>query len=815
VLWKDAGFTAVAVLSLALGVGANTAIFQLLDAIRMRTLPVKAPQELAGIQIANMSGARGAVNRENSVTYPIWERIQKHQQGFSGVFAWAEDELNLSPAGEVRTARSLWVSGDFFKVLGSHPVLGRVFTAEDDHRGCGIPGVVISYSFWQSEFGGSPSVIGRELTLNGQRANVIGVTQAGFFGLDVGHEFQIALPICSIVPIWYDALDNGTSWWLSVMGRLKPGLTVGQAAAQLSSISRGIFETTLPANYPPVSVNEYLGMRLTAVPAATGSSGLRDQYSNLLWMLLAIAGMVLLIACANLANLMLARAGSRGREIAVRLAIGGSPGRILCQLLTESALVTAVGAGAALLLSHWLSGALLALFTEKDKWVYVDLRPDWRVLAFTSAVAVATCLIFGLVPALRAAKGKPAEALKSGSRALTAGREAFGLRRALIVSQVALSLLLLFGALLFTSSVRNLLRAETGFQPQGILIANLGFARPNPSEIKVPVWQKALLERVGSVPGVTAVADTDVIPIGGRSWSNRVWMNGADPRQAIDTHWSRISAGYFRTLDIPMLTGRDFDVSDRLNTPKVAIVNQAFARQIAGLTNPVGQRFRVEATPSTSETVYEIIAMVGNTKYRDLRENAGPLFYVPFSQDATPTLSDQLLIRSSLPFQTLLPAVRRAILNVDSDARFEFDEYPDLIQESFSRERLMAMLSTAFAILAGLLSAVGLYGVMTYIVARRRSEIGIRIALGASRGSIFRMLFGESGKLLLLGLLAGAGLSLGVGKFASKLLFGLKPYDPSALITAAVLLLLVGFVATYVPARRAASIDPTVALREE
>ncbi len=266
--------------------------------------------------------------------------------------------------------------------------------------------------------------------------------------------------------------------------------------------------------------------------------------------------MVLLIACANLANLMLARAGSRGREIAVRLAIGGSPGRIFCQLLTESALVTAAGAGAALLLSHWLSGALLALFTEKDKWVYVDLRPDWRVLSFTYSVAVATCLVFGLAPALRAAKGKPAEALKSGSRALTAGREAFGLRRILIVSQVALSLLLLFGALFFIGSVQNLLRAETGFRQDGILIADLGFARPNPSEIKVLVWQRALLDRVGSVPGIAAVADTDVVPIGGRSWSNRVWMNGADQRRAIDTHWSRISPGYFRTLRIPMLIGR-------------------------------------------------------------------------------------------------------------------------------------------------------------------------------------------------------------------------------------------------------------------
>src|ERR1700733_4093989 len=490
-LRNSPGFTAVAVISLGLGVGANTAIFQLVNAVRLRTLPVKNPQELVEVHIAGMRGARGGVQRKDAVSYPIWEQIRKRQKGFSGVFAWTNASFNLSPKGEVPSVPGLWVSGEFFEVLGVRPVIGRLFTAEDDYRGCGLPGAVISYSFWQREFGGSSSAIGKKLIINGQSVSVMGVTQPEFFGLDIGHEYQIALPTCSIVPLWFNALDAGTFWWLSAMGRLKPGTTIEQASAQLCSLSPGIFQTTLPADYPPVSVEDYRRMKLTAYSAATGLSGLRDRYSDLLWMLLAIAGAVLLNACANLANLMLARAGTREREIAVRLAIGGSARRIVQQLLIESALIAATGAAAALLLAHWLSRGLLALLTAKEDWIYVDLHPDWRVLAFTFGVAGLTCFLFGLMPALRAAQSNPVDALKSGSRSVTTGRSTLGLRRTLIVSQVALSLVLLVGSLLFVRSLQNLLGVEPGFRPNGIVVANLGFPRPNPEQLKVLTWQKA------------------------------------------------------------------------------------------------------------------------------------------------------------------------------------------------------------------------------------------------------------------------------------------------------------------------------------
>jgi hypothetical protein len=433
-LRNSPGFTAVAVISLALGVGANTAIFQLVNAVRLRTLPVKNPQELVEIHIADMSGARGGVQRKDAVTYPIWEQIRKRQEGFSGVFAWTNASFNLSPKGEVRSVPGLWVSGEFFEVLGIRPVIGRLFSAEDDYRGCGLPGAVISYSFWQSEFGGSSSAIGKTLIINGQSVSVMGVTQPEFFGLDVGHEYQIALPTCSIVPLWFNALDAGTFWWLSVMGRLKPGTTLEQASAQLGSLSPGIFLSTLPADYPPVSIEDYRRMKLTAHSAATGLSGLRDRFSDLLWML------------------------------------------------------------------------------------------------------------------------------------------------------------------------------------------------------------------------------------------------------------------------------------------------EAFAKQVAHADNPVGLTFRMEATPYAPETVYEIVGTVGNAKYADIRDAMLPLFYLPFSQDPAPQLTDQLLIRSNLPLQSLLPLLQRAILETDSEARFEVYEFRDLIQGSLARERLMAALSTVFAGLAALLSAVGLYGVITYRDATERRD---------------------------------------------------------------------------------------------
>jgi predicted permease len=816
VLGRAPGFTLIAVLSLALGIGANTAIFQLLDALRLRMLPVKAPHELVEIAATDMSRARGSRSGDDTLTFALWEQIRAHQRAYSGVFAWSDTELNLSPSGEVRMAPALWVSGEFFPVLGIAPALGRLFSLRDDYRGCGTsPGAVISYAFWHSEFGGDPGAIGRDLTLNGRRARVIGVVQPGFAGLTVGRRFDIALPLCSISTLWFDALEAKTMWWLNVMGRLAPGWSAERAAAQMASISPGIFAASLPASYPAVSVKDYLAMKLTAKPAAAGLSHLRNQYSRLLWILLAIAGLVLLIACANLTNLMLARATARERETAVRLAIGASRAHLIAQFMTESMLLAAAGAAAGLLISGTLGRALLRLLTAGDDYIYLSLQIDWRVLAFTGTLCVLTCVLFGLAPALRATGDGPAPVLKSAGRGLTATRTHFDLRAFLIASQVALSLVLLAGALLFVQSLHNLLRVNTGFRQDGILIADFRFARPDPSRVNVLTYQQALLERIQSVPGVVSVSDTNIVPLGDNSWSNRMWMAGADPAQSVETLLMRVSPGYFRTLDVTLLAGRDFDEHDTRRSPAVAIVNRVFAERVAHATNPVGNRFRVEATPSTPETEYEIVGLAANSRYKSLREEFEPIVYFPFSQDPTPMLQDQLLIRSSVSPSGLIPLLRRAIAEVDPEARFAFSEFRSQIESSLAAERLMATLSSAFGVLAGVLAAIGIYGVISYLVDRRRNEIGIRMALGAGRGRILLMVLRETGKMLLIGLSAGIVLSLLAATFARAMLFGLKPYDVRPLLIAAAMLSMVALLSAYVPARRAARLDPMTALREE
>jgi putative ABC transport system permease protein len=757
-----------------------------------------------------MRGARGSVNRPDSVTYGIWEQIAARQTAFSDIFAWSEGTANLSPAGEARMAAVLWVSGGLFPGLGVEPLMGRLFTPADDRRGCGAPGAVVSYGFWKSELGGDAAAIGRKLTLNGHSVDVIGVTRPGFFGLNVGRAFQVALPVCSQPTVGaFNALDQGTYWWLAVMGRRKAGWSAERVAAEVAAISPAVFQSSLPARYPPVSVKNYLAMRLTAKPAATGTSGMRSDYSEPLWVLLAITAVVLTIACANLANLMLARASARGREMAVRMAIGAGRGRLVRQLMAESAGIAAGGAALGLLVAHMLSRALVSLLSGGDSAAYLELDPDWRVIGFAAGLAVLTAVLFGLAPAFRATAAGPAEALRSAGRGITEGRNRFQLRRMLVVAQMALSMVLLVGALLFAGTLRNLIRTDAGFRTEGVWIADLGFARAQPLSMPLLEWQRRLLERLRAVPGVTAAADTNIVPLGGMSSSNSVWIDGAAAVASKNVHWSRVSAGYFRTLGIGLKAGRDFDEHDGPGAPNVAIVNEMFARRIAGTPNAVGLRFHVEQTPSTPETVYQIAGVVADTKYGNLRADAEPLFCLAMPQDRRPQLTDQLLIRGGSAAE-----IRRALAEVDPGARFQVYRYDELIRDSLLRERMMALLAGGFGLLAALLSAMGLYGVVSYVMARRRGEMGIRVALGAGRREILAMVLADSGRLAVQGLAAGILPALAAGSLAGKLLFGVKPYDPAALGAASVLLAAVAMAASYVPAWRASRVDPVEALRD-
>ena len=817
-LLKNPGFTAVAVLSLALGIGANTAIFQLLDAVRLKMLPVTAPQELAEVRIADMTGARGSFNAPyNAVSNPIWEHIKDRQQGFSGIFAWGRREYNLAQGGEVRLAKALWVSGDFFHVLGVQPELGRVFSASDDTRGCTTSSVVISHAFWQREYGGEGNVVGRKLTLADHSFEIIGVTSASFFGLEVGKSFDVALPICAegIVAGKNSRLDSGTSWWLMVTGRLKPGWSMEQAGANLQAISSGLFETTLPANYPPVNVKNYLGFKLEAVAVGTGYSALRENYERPLWLLLAIAGLVLLIACANLANLLLARASAREREMAVRQAMGASRGRLIRQLLAESLLLAVVGAALGAFLAQVLSRFLVSFLSTAGDTVFLDLAPDWRVLGFTAGVAALTGILFGLTPALRATRIEPGAAMKASGRGLTAGRERFSLRRALVVAQVALSLVLVASAFLFSRSLNKLLTLDPGFRPEGVLIASVGLGRLNIPPEGWIAFRQELLERIKSISGVGAASEAILVPLGGNSTNNFVWVDGTDGQVKTDTNFSWVGPDYFDTLQTPLLAGRDFDSHDSVGAPKVAIVNETFARKLLNGANPVGQRFRIEATPTDPETVYEIVGLVKNTKYIDLREEFGPIAFLARSQEPRPGSGGLFLIRSNLPQAEITAAVKRVLVEANPAININFQGFKTMIEESLLRDRLMATLSGFFGLLALLLASIGLYGILSYGVASRTKEIGIRMALGAQSRVVLSLILREALLLVLVGLAVGLPVVFAVTRFASTLLFGLTPTDPLSLGAAALLMFAVAVAAGYIPARRATKVDPLVALRYE
>ena len=814
-LLKNKGFTAVAVLSLALGIGANTAIFQLIDAVRLRTLPVKAPQELAEVRLVDMEGARGGFGREPSVTNPIWEQIRDRQEAFSGTFAWGTDSINLAPGGEVRSARMLYVSGDAFNTLGVQPALGRLFTTTDDQRGCGGPGLIISHEFWQREYGGDATVIGRELTLADHPFEIIGVTPSNFFGMEVGRSFDLALPICAVALVrGNNNFLSGTMWWLTVTGRLKPGWSLEQATAQTQAISPDLFEAALPPNYPPVSVKPYLDSRLIAVPAGSGVSEMREKYEGALWLLLAIAGLVLLIACANLANLLMARASARERELAVRQSLGATRGRLVRQLLAESLLLAGTGVLLGAGLAQALSRFLVAFLSTSADPVFLDLAPDWRVLGFAVALAILTCLLFGLAPAMRATRMESGVLMKAGGRGMTAGRERVSLRRALVVAQVALSLVLVAGAFLFSRSLGKLMTVDTGFRQEDILVAEVTFRRLNLPSDRYLAFKDELLDRVRAIPGVESVAFTSMIPLQGWGGAS-IWMDGADAGEGKNTSLSRVGPNYFTTLQVPLLAGRDFDARDRVGAPNVAIVNEAFARKFLDGASPVGHGFWVGVTPGDPETRYEIVGLVRDTKYRDLREEFRPIAYYAAAQNVGGGAGGKFLIRSHLPQAETVKGVKRVLNEINPAITVSFQGFKPMIEASILRERLMATLSGFFGLLALLLACIGLYGILSYGVASRTNELGLRMALGAQRPDVFWLILREAFLLVIVGVAVGLSMVFAVTRLASALLFGLTPTDPVSLLLGALLMLAVAMAAGYLPSRRATRVDPMVALRCE
>jgi putative ABC transport system permease protein len=817
-LRKNPGFTAVAVLTLALGIGANSAIFQMLDALTMASLPVRNPQEIAEVKIADRQGARGSVEFWNAqASYPLWEEIRRRQQSFSSIFAWSPGQYNLSPSGEARWASGLEVSGNFFSALGIPPALGRLFVDADDQPGCNAPSVVVSNAFWQREFAGSPSAIGKKLTLEHQLYEIIGVTPANFTGLEVGRNFDVAVPLCSesLGSAEDNRSNSSVEWWLVVMGRLKPGWTLEKAREQLGVISPGVFESSLRPDYPKASIPQYLKFKLTAIPARGGLSQLRESYSSSLWLLLAITSVVLLIVCTNLANLMLARASARERELTVRTALGASRTRLICQLLTEGMLLAVAGAALGVWVATVLSKLLLQFLATESSPIFLPLHLDWLTIAFASSVAAGACILFSLAPALRGTRVSPSAALKSSGRGATSGPARFTLRRLLVVSQIAFSLMLLVGALLFTRSFLNLTTSDTGLNWQGVLISYLDLSRLNlPVERRHP-FKSGIVSTFLQIPGVDSAAETSIIPLSNASRTNKVWIDSSDLTQGTECSFISVGPGFFNTLGIGVLAGRDVLSSDSSSSPNVAIVNESFVHQVLRGASPLGLRFWREATPRDPEMRFEIVGVVKDSKYRDIRMEFTPIVYLPQAQDPHPANFAQVLIRSTLPHAATLAAVKSSVIRISPDIIATYEVFDTMVRESLMRDRLMAWLSSFFGLLAILLAAVGLYGVIAYVVAQRTNEVGIRMALGASGNEILRMFLGETATLLAIGCVAGGVMSLAAGRAAAALLYRLKPYDPLTFALAAALLAGVAISASFIPARRAARVDPMVALRYE
>jgi putative ABC transport system permease protein len=813
-------FALTAIFSLALGIGANTAIFQLLDAVRLRTLPVKNPQEIARV-VFDRRGLRSGnfSTRYPDFTYAIWNEIRGKQQGFSSVYAWAPGQFNVSPMGEVHNVQGLWVSGEFFETLGVQPALGRLLNAADDQPGCASAGTVLSHAYWQREYGGREGVIGETLTINRHPFPIVGVASRDFYGVEVGRYFDVAVPVCAepLVNGEDSQLKSRIGWWLSVMGRLKPGWTVKRAATQLRAMSPGVFEATLPPEYNASNAKHFLSAKLTAIPGGSGVSDLRETYEQPLWVLLALAGLVLLIASTNLANLMLARASAREKEMGMRMAVGASRGRLIRQLLAESLLLAIVGATLGALLARNLSQVLIASLSTRQNPLFMDLGADWRIFGFVTGLAVLTCLAFGLAPAIRATRVAPVAILKeSGARGMTEGRSRFGFRRILVVSQIALSLVLLIGALLFARSLNKLAALDPGFRRDGVLVADIDFSARHLETEARRAFSEELVRRVRAVPGVDAAATAAVVPLSGDGIGHDILLGeSAEPEgDAPVAAFNYVSSGYFETLQTPLLFGRDFDEHDKLGAPNVAIVNEAFLKKYGQGKNAAELKFRVRRLNKTSAP-YQIIGVVKDTKYIDLREELGPIVYTPRAQNEQVASDALIVLRSRAPLAGILSAVKKVAMQADPNADVTFYNFRSMIQNGLLRDRLMARLSGFFGALAVLLAVIGLYGVISYMVASRRAEIGIRMALGAGQPKIVWLVLREAAVLLGIGLSIGTVLALALGKIANSLLFGLKPTDAGTFAVALAALSAVAVGAAFLPARRAASIDPMSCLRNE
>jgi putative ABC transport system permease protein len=806
--------TAVAIFSLALGIGANTAIFSLMDAVVLKMLPVHRPEELFRVERSNPR----TTQTDASFTNPLWEEIRDRQDVFSSVFASSSQKFDLARGGQARYASGLYVSGEYFSTLGVHPVAGRLLSTADDRRGC--PGAaVLSYGFWSDRYGRASAAIGSTLSLDGHPFEIIGVTAPGFFGINVGEKFDVAIPVCAeAVFRGKDSfLDHHSAWWLSVTGRLKPGVTREQAAARFAALAPSIFTSAVPKDWDADGQKEFMKRTLVLYPGGRGFSDLRTSYQRPLELLMAIVALVLLIACANIASLMLARAAAREREIAMRRALGASRGRLIRQLLTECVLLSSAGAVLGVIFARWGTAVLVHFLSTQQQQVFLDLSLNSRMLAFTTIVATLTGLLFGVLPAFRSTRVSLSAAVK-GSHAPDSGTAVrFRTGKWIVASQVALSLVLLISAGLFLRSLEKLVTLDLGFDRNNVLLVTANLQTANVPPEKRLIAYEQIEARLGALPGVTSVSRSVRTPITNMEWGTRLLADSSNPPTGEDSlaFFNFVSPGYFETFRTPILAGRNFRNADTKTALRVAIINQTLAQKFYPHLNPIGRFFHINDSPSHPAPPIQIVGVVADAKYESIREETFSQAFFPASQIPEGDEAEIFELRTASPPFTVVPAVQDAVAGVNQEIPLEFRSLSEQVNDSLVQERLLATLSAFFGGLAVLLAIIGLYGAISYLVTQRRIEFGIRSALGAQPVSILQLVMRDVVTVLLIGLAAGVTLSLATLQLLQKMLFGLAPRDALTISLAVVLFSFVAVLAGLVPARRAMRVDPMVALRYE
>jgi predicted permease len=814
-------FATVAILSLALGIGANTAIFTLIDQILLRKLPVRDPQELV------MLFQEGPHNGSNMGTrmhsYPMYQEFQKRAEPLSEVIARRLVAASVSIDNQTERLEAEMVSGNFFTMLGVKPAIGRVFSSdEDDQVYAGHPVVVLGYDYWNRRFNRDPSVVGKKILVNNYPMTIVGVSAAGFSGLDPTRAPQIRVPLLMkpvVVPEWqWVHMGDPRTRWIQVFARLKPGQTLESARAPLQGLFLQIraHEMTLEGakTWSQFVRDRFMQGQLRIERADIGYSGLRNEFSTPLIVLMCMVGLVLLIACANVANLLIARAFMRQREIAVRLSIGASRLQLIRQLLIESLVLSLAGGAVGVLLSMVLTQGLLALLPQDGAPLLVQPTPDLRILTFTLVVTLITGIVFGLLPAMRASKPDTWGTLKDTAGGVTGGStSSLYLRKGLVAAQVALSFLLLFGAGLFVRSLQNLQGTDTGIALDNLVTFQLAPALSGYDDERTFNFYQQLLERLNAAPGVRSAAIAQVPLLAGNEWDSSMAVEGYTFKEGEDQQMfmNSLSPGYFKTMNIPFLEGRDFTRLDAKREATVAIVNRKFAEQFFPGKSAIGKRIGYGGGPNSKLTI-EIVGVVENSLYEGPREGVRRQVFVPNWGRG----SVAFYVRTQNASEAAYGLVRRDVQQLDAAMPvYELKTLEGQLDETLLTDRLIATLSASFGLLATILASVGLYGVMAFVVARRRKELGLRLALGAAPSGVMWLVMREVLVLLALGLAIGIPAAIGAGRFVSSQLYGVQAHDPWTATSTVALLALVSAAAGLIPARRASRIDPILALRYE